>query len=138
MNALSLSSVYSSHTPGRLMIQHAPLEFLLRGGEGLKLNIITCQNILFGMLQKIVQSLCIPYVSDIQFVSRSSRKCSKTVIDMFSCSAVHVHYLVKHKLKIRNLSYIGKTEIFTLKFTSYAMFVQLVIVYFTLGQALKS
>ena len=77
------------------MIRHAPLEFPLAEGEGLKLNIIKCQTILFGMLHKIVQSLCIPYASNIQFISRGCQKCSKAVTDTFSRSALYVHYLIK-------------------------------------------
>ena len=45
---------------------------------------------------------------------------------MFSCSALYVHYFIKHNLIIKNLSNIGKTLIFTLKFAYYAKFVQLV------------
>ena len=85
MNALSLSCVYSSHDPERLMIQHAPLEIPVAMGRGLKLNIIKCQNILFGCYTKIVQSLCIPHASNIQFMFRSSQKYSKAVTDSFFC-----------------------------------------------------
>jgi hypothetical protein len=34
MDAHSLSSVYSSRVPGRLMIQHAPLEIPVAVGKG--------------------------------------------------------------------------------------------------------